>query len=314
MSKRPLALATLTLTAGLMLAGTATAAYAHEGNHGTSPTTKPANQTAQANPTGPVDTAFFVAEANGANEVPVAGGPAVGDKDGKARTIVRIQGNQISFTSEYTKIAAPTAGHIHAGVAGTNGGIKVGFFGSALPGNLRAVTGTVTSDAATIAAIKANPEAHYVNLHTAEFPGGAVRGQLRKLDKPVDLLAPLRGPLVSLLDGGQELPNFGDLDGRATGFARARKDKIDYALTWSGIAPPTIGHIHNARVGVAGPVVAELFKLDAGLPASVQGVAGTVDAAKNTVKNLARRPHEFYFNVHNAEFPGGAVRGQLFRP
>jgi hypothetical protein len=28
--------------------------------------------------------------------------------------------------------------------------------------------------------IVANPSAYYVNVHTAEFPGGAVRGQLAK--------------------------------------------------------------------------------------------------------------------------------------
>jgi len=313
MSKRPLVLATLAVSAGLVLAGAA-ASVASAHNDPAAPTTPVAGTAPAATPATPANAAFFVADLNGANEVPVAGGPAVGDKDGKARTIVRIVGEQICFTSEYSKIAPPSAGHIHAGATGANGGVKVGFFAGALPASLRAVTGCVTSDAATVAAIKANPELHYVNLHTAEFPGGAVRGQLRKLDGAADLLAPLRGPLVSLLDGGQELPNVGDPDGRATGFARARHDKIDFALTWSGIAPPTVGHLHNAKIGVAGPVAAELFKADAGLPASILGVAGTVDAPQNTVNNLAKRPHEFYFNLHNSEFPGGALRGQLFRP
>jgi hypothetical protein len=60
-------------------------------------------------------------------------------------------------------------------------------------------------------------------------------------------------------------------------------------------------------------VAVELFKVDGGLPASLTGIAGTVDAPKSTTRNIGRRPQEFYFNLHNAEFTGGAVRGQLFR-
>jgi len=307
MSKRKLAVTTLLMTAGL-IAGAAGVASAHEGPH---PAPAPAGGQA---PSGTAsDAVFFAATLNGRNEVPVAGGPAVGDKDGKAKAVVRIQGNQICFTSTYANLDAPTAGHIHAGAAGTNGAVKVAFFASPLPESVRAFTGCVGSDAATVEAIKANPESFYVNLHSAQFPGGAVRGQLRKLDKPVDLLAPLRGSLVGLMDGGQETPDLGDGDGRATGFARARGDKVDYAFTWSGIAPPTLGHIHAGKVGVAGDVAVPLFAAEGGLPASVTGIAGTVEANPDVVRGIARRPGDFYFNLHNAEFGKGAVRGQLFR-
>jgi hypothetical protein len=30
--------------------------------------------------------------------------------------------------------------------------------------------------------IVAHPRDYYVNIHTGEFPGGAIRGQLRRLD------------------------------------------------------------------------------------------------------------------------------------
>jgi hypothetical protein len=332
MSKRKLVLATLLATAGLV-AGASSMALAHDGNHSTTPPSAPkakaANATTVVAHTGhgpdkaaqkPGETAtaagnaaFFVADLNGRNEVPVPGGPAVGDRNGQARTVVRIQGNQLCFTTVYKGIAAPTAGHIHAGAAGVNGAIKVGFFGSALPGSVRAFTGCVTADAATLDAITANPEGNYVNIHTAEFPGGAVRGQLRKLDRAVDLLSVLRGPNVALMDGAQETPALGDADGRATGFLRARGNDVNYAFTWSGIAPPTKGHLHAGEVGVAGDIAADLFAAEGELPASLTGVAGTVEVDRKVVRDINRRPGDFYFNLHNAEFAGGAVRGQLFR-
>ncbi|HEU4422977.1 MAG TPA: CHRD domain-containing protein, partial [Pilimelia sp.] len=265
MIKRPLVLATLAMTAAAVagISGIATTAAAHGTGHGTAPTghgTPASAPPGAATPVGagtPVGGAtpvgagtpagggsgeFFVADLNGRNEVPVAGGPAVGDPDGKARATIRIQGDQLCFTVEYKRIAPLTAGHIHAGAAGVNGGIKVGFVASSLPGSLRAFTGCVSGDAAALDAIKANPGDHYVNLHSGEFPGGAVRGQLRKLDGAADLLAPLRGRLVGLMDGGQETPALGDADGRATGFVRAGQGQVDYAFTWSGIGAPTKGH------------------------------------------------------------------------
>jgi len=39
----------------------------------------------------------------------------------------------------------------------------------------------VTVDATVAAAILAHPKGYYVNVHTAAFPNGAVRGQLKPL-------------------------------------------------------------------------------------------------------------------------------------
>ncbi|KOG09262.1 CHRD domain-containing protein [Streptomyces viridochromogenes] len=128
----------------------------------------------------------------GANEVPVAGGPAVGDKDGAALQFVKVKGDKVSVAVTWRGTGEPTALHIHQGAKGTNGGIKVDFGalldrsegrgkGEAKDRGHR-LTGTVTvKDAALLNALKAEPSSFYANLHTAEFPGGAVRGQLHKV-------------------------------------------------------------------------------------------------------------------------------------
>ena len=85
---------------------------------------------------------------------------------------------------------------------------------------------------------------------------------------------------------------------------------MDFAFAWVGVNP-TLGHIHKAPVGANGPVVVPL--LATAPPTNVFAVAGTatgVDPA--LVKDIAGHPLSFYANLHSGEFPGGAVRGQLF--
>jgi hypothetical protein len=151
-----------------------------------------------ATPTAAGAATFFVANLEGRNEVPVAGGPAVGDPDGHALEVLRLSGDQLTFAITWRGIGAPVAGHIHVGAAGVNGAVVVPFFGTPLPATLTAIAGTVTVDPALARSIRANPGGFYANLHTAEFPGGAVRGQLHAVGHPVDLNQILRGdPLAT---------------------------------------------------------------------------------------------------------------------
>jgi hypothetical protein len=132
------------------------------------------------------DAMFFGTVMRGSNEVPSKVEPAGGDKDGSGTSLVRIQGNQVSYAFTWTGIGAPTEGHVHQGPAGVNGAVKIPFFGTKLPDGRTSVVGTVTVDDANLLAnIKSHPEQFYVNLHTADFPDGAVRGQLHAM--PVQL-------------------------------------------------------------------------------------------------------------------------------
>jgi CHRD domain len=263
---------------------------------------------------------FLAADLTGSNEVPVTGGPKVGDPDGHAVEVLRVQGDTVSFAVAWRGIAAPTQSHVHEGATGVNGAVKVPLFGSALPDTVAAATGSVTvSDHALLDRLTANPEAFYANLHTAEFPGGAVRGQLHKLDHAVDLGRVLAfGSLTSLGSGDQEVPvaggpAVGDPKGRAGSFIWTDGGRVDYSFSWSGFSAPTLGHIHRGAAGSNGAVVVPLFSATAGLPASVTGIAGTVQGIDpKLTADIAAHPEDFYTNLHTAGFPGGAVRGQLF--
>jgi hypothetical protein len=125
---------------------------------------------------------ILAASLRGANEVPVAGGPAVGDKDGAALEFIKVKGDKVSVAVTWRGTGRPTMLHIHQGAKGTNGGVKIEF--TKLLDHIRghSVTGTVkVEDATLLNALKTDPGSFYANLHTAAFPGGAVRGQLHNV-------------------------------------------------------------------------------------------------------------------------------------
>ena len=72
-----------------------------------------------------------------------------------------------------------------------------------------------------------------------------------------------------------------------------------------GIGPITAAHIHRGAAGVNGPPV---FTLK---PANEGGYKGCSDGAEWTQDRIENNPSVFYVNVHTAEYPNGAIRGQL---
>ncbi len=109
----------------------------------------------------------------GAEEVPNPGDP---DGMGTATVTLDMAANQILFTINVSNLTLPAAAaHIHEGAAGVSGPVVVPF---TAPGADGAATGSIAVDAALMKRIQQNPAGFYVNVHTSDFAGGAVRGQL----------------------------------------------------------------------------------------------------------------------------------------
>ena len=115
--------------------------------------------------------------------------------------------------------------------------------------------------------------------------------------------------MAASLSGANERPTTGDVDG--AGFALVIIDPdlgtVRYALFVQNIGAPTAAHIHRGTSDVAGPVVVNFN------PSFSNGVAsGSVQAGVSPLLNeIIGNPGGFYVNVHNGDFPGGAIRGQL---
>lgn len=119
--------------------------------------------------------------------------------------------------------------------------------------------------------------------------------------------------LSTSLTGAEEVhPETGQLgagDPDGSGVARVTVNPgqrtVCYELNVSGIAPATLAHIHAGPAGENGPIVVHLEP----------PTDGTSDGCESVDRALAKAilkdPSLYYVNVHNADFPSGALRGQL---
>jgi CHRD domain len=110
------------------------------------------------------------------------------------------------------------------------------------------------------------------------------------------------------MSGTTEVPP-GDPDGRGTALIRLNQAEglVCFELTATGVDPLVAGHIHKGATGVAGPVVVPLVP-----PSATTGESkGCVQADAALIADIAANPSQYYVNVHNAAYPGGALRGQL---
>jgi hypothetical protein len=104
----------------------------------------------------------------------------------------------------------------------------------------------------------------------------------------------------------------GDPDGAGEALVTVNlgQREICWQMSVSNIAlPATASHIHKAAPGVRGGIVVPLSAPDGAGAAA--GCASGVDPT--LLQEILTIPASFYVNVHTADFPAGAVRGQLAR-
>jgi CHRD domain len=121
----------------------------------------------------------FSTELTGAEEVdPETGAVGVGDPDGSGTATITINPGQeeVCWEIRAEDITLPAeAAHIHEGPAGTAGPVVVAL---TPPDASGFSSGCATLEREEAVEILKNPEDYYVNVHTTDFPNGAIRGQL----------------------------------------------------------------------------------------------------------------------------------------
>jgi CHRD domain len=106
--------------------------------------------------------------------------PGPGDPNGTGTATIRLNPGQgkVCFALTAANITLPaTLAHIHVGATGVAGDPVVTLVPTDATG---ASGGCVSAPRATVKAILKNPSGYYVNIHTSDFPAGAVRGQLSR--------------------------------------------------------------------------------------------------------------------------------------
>jgi hypothetical protein len=133
----------------------------------------------------------------------------------------------------------------------------------------------------------------------------------------VALIGALGGPLVAAgaataatkleanLSGAKEVPKAGNGSGKAEITLKKRQVCFDIKLTRVGSV--SAGHIHKGGSGVAGDIVVPLFE------GSTRHPEGCAPARRSVITKIRRHPGRYYVNVHNADHPAGAARGQLHK-
>jgi hypothetical protein len=218
---------------------------------------------------------------------PVATGAAtVRVRSGRARICYSLVARDLSGRA--------VAAHIHRGAAGTAGPVVIPL---KTPNASGTASGCAKTSKALVRAILRRPSRYYVNVHTREFPGGAIRGQL----------AGQRAALGTILR--LELQGTSEPNAAGTAVLRIRKAAglICYRLRAANVTLPTAAaHIHKGAAGTNGPVV---------VPFTAPGADGTssgcATAAASLIDDILANRSGYYVNVHTKEHPAGAIRAQL---
>ena len=101
--------------------------------------------------------------------------PDDGDANGRGQFTWSLDGTRLCYVLSATRIGPAAAAHIHRGARGVSGPVKITLV---TPATSSAACTDIPAGLAT--ALRDNPGRFYVNVHTAAFAGGAIRGQLTR--------------------------------------------------------------------------------------------------------------------------------------
>jgi hypothetical protein len=223
-----------------------------------------------------------------ASEVPPVNSPGA-----SGIGVLSLEGSNLTYHISFSGLSAPaSAAHIHGPATPTNAaGVMIGLsVPSAIEGEM---SGTLTLTAAQIANL-VNGQT-YVNIHTANNPGGEIRGQIVPLHVPIQL------------DGGSEVPPVGT-PAIGSGFFTMIGNRFYYRISYSGLTGnATAAHIHGpaATTNSAGVLVG--LATPTGTNGTISGwVTLTPLQLHYVLSGLT------YVNIHSSMNPGGEIRGQIW--
>jgi Cu/Zn superoxide dismutase len=236
---------------------------------------------------------------SGARERPT---PAITSGIGSAG--FTLAGRQLRFNITYSGLTGPaTAAHIHGpGTAEEAVGVLINLapFHDGPFGAAGSFSGTVTLSEQQLAWVI--DRLTYVNIHTTQYPGGEIRGQIAPQSTAV--------PLTTFMSGLLENPPLTN-SAAGSGTLSLEANTLTFQLRYSGLSGTAIGmHIHGpAPASANAPVLIDLAPYHQGPFATEGAVSGNVIlTSEQKAMVLSGRT---YVNFHTEDKPGGELRGQI---
>ena len=236
----------------------------------------------------------YRADLSGDQEVPAVTTDAVGIATLNYTNVV----NSLEINVQVTGLSGPITGaHLHEAPAGENGGVVENLTPFVRGNTIRAIV----APGAYIDALRAGNI--YINVHTADNPGGEIRGQLT-LDNNLTF--------DTWLSGGQETP---PATSAAAGLAAVSLapdfSSLSVRAVSNGLSGAITGaHFHKADLGASGGVVLNLTD-DINGNVINKEVTDPSMLTDELINDLLTG--NLYLNVHTAGFPAGEIRGQVYR-
>jgi hypothetical protein len=111
------------------------------------------------------------------------------------------------------------------------------------------------------------------------------------------------------LSGDQVVPGPGDPDGAGGVFVTlgSKTGTICFFADTANISTPlTAVHLHRGLRGAVGQVIVDLYG-----PSNDPDVSGCLNVGSALVRDISKHRNNYYIDMHNEEFPDGALRGQF---
>ena len=125
--------------------------------------------------------------------------PGNPDGSGSATVVLDPETGEACWELMADGIGAVLQSHIHVGAEGVSGDVVVPLDVDGFDGTSEGCTSDVDAD--VLQAVIDDPAGHYVNLHTEDFPAGAIRGQLAAASAPNTALPVSDGSSLPVLLG-----------------------------------------------------------------------------------------------------------------
>ncbi|MCI0628206.1 MAG: CHRD domain-containing protein [Acidobacteria bacterium] len=269
------------------------------------------------------------------NEVDAPAGLAGLNASGAARariTVNRDAGGTITsgivifdVTYQFPSGVTLSGFHIHTGAVGVNGGVVINSGLSSMPdadgaGALSFTTPTLTTatQLAALTGLATTPHLYYINLHTTDFPAGAIRGQCTSETYfyKATMLPSNEVPAITGLNASAPVLITLDVTRDSSGNITSGAVMFDTHYQFPGSVTFSGFHIHTGRAGENGPII-----ISSGISSIVDNTGTgritkivslpTTQAMLDNLKAVITNPNGHYVNLHTTVNLGGAVRAQL---